>query len=145
MAANLSFLKSIPSVLGKVGIGLGIILAIIGIAAGGYFFFKWAEHKSDQQLAAAVAAAHAQGVAEAQRDTTQAVNAQLQQNIAAIQQLEADTNKKMAHIRVVAAAEKRSIDNYDAGKIAVDHPDQVEKWANDTTSGIFKQIEEASQ
>jgi len=121
----------------KMGIGLAVTL----LSSGGlYLIYKWAETRSDHQLAAAVAAAHSAGVAETNSSNALAANKVLIENIKKIQDMQNQTQKKLDNIQKVADASKKKIDSFDVKSLINDNPDQIEKWANDTNSGLFNDI-----
>ena len=111
------------------------------LSSGGVFFiYKWEVNRSNQQLAAAVAAAHAQGVAEANLNNSTSANKALADAVTKIQELETQNQQQLIDIQAATDAAKKKIDSFDVKKIATDHPDQVEKWANDTNNGLFNDI-----
>jgi hypothetical protein len=145
MAFNILSLLNIGddlAVLKGFAIKAGLVLGAVGILAGGAFlFYKYSEHRADVTLAQAVAAAHSQGIADSQRDTTAATNQQLVIAIQKIADLTADTNSKMANIRVTTQVQQAAIQKFkvDATDTAAD-----EKWANDSINSSLTDIQAAS-
>ena len=54
--------------------------------------------------------------------------------------MQAQTQKQLDDIQSTADASKKKIDSFDVKTVIKDHPDQVEKWANDTNNGLFNDI-----
>jgi isopentenyl diphosphate isomerase/L-lactate dehydrogenase-like FMN-dependent dehydrogenase len=127
---NLSGLKNI---LFKGGLG---IIAVGIICAISWVLFSWVDNTTKN----AITAAHNAGYAEATTATATATNAQLIANIKAIQQMEVDTNQKISNLQTVAVQQHKEIDSYNVTQIAVNHPDEVEAWANKTTGDLFTGI-----
>ena len=146
MALNIggifSFVNGIKSfdlqgTLTKIGISLALLLLTGG---GAWFLYKWEVNRSNQQLAAAVAAAHAQGVAEANSATVVATNKALTDAINKIQDMQAQTQQQLDDIQTTTEAAKKKIDGFDVKTVIVSHPEEVQKWANDTNNGLFNDI-----
>jgi len=139
--STVNFFKNFDpkSLLIKIGISLSLLL----LSGGGiYFAYQWEVNRSNHQLAAAIAAAHAQGVAEANSANAIAANQALSDNIKKIQDMQAQTQQQLDDIQSTADASKKKIDSFDVKNVIKDHPAQVEKWANDTNNGLFNDISE---
>lgn len=127
---NMSGLKNI---LVKGGLGMIAISLVCGIA---WLIFSWADHRATD----AINAARNAGYAQATADTANGTNAQLLANMKVLQQMETDTSNKLNNIQTVATREHKEIDSFNVTQIAVDHPEEVEAWANKTTGDIFTGI-----
>lgn len=125
----------------KWGLKIGIGLAVVSLLFGAYKAYQAYE----AHIAKEISDAHAAGISEAQTDTRNAAKTAADAEAARVAAAEAVTNSKIAVIRNDGVVQHRAIDNYDAGAVAVAHPDQVEKWANDTTNGIFDDIKEITK
>lgn len=126
-------MSGLKNILAKGGLGFIAISVVCGLA---WLIFSWADHRATD----AITAAHNAGYAEATTATANGTNAQLLVNIKALQQMEADTNSKLVSIQTVATQQHKEIDSYNVTQIAVDHPADVEAWANKTTGDIFTGI-----
>jgi hypothetical protein len=127
----------VKNLLAKLKIPLMVIVGVLVVGICGFGLYKWISGLTSS----AVSAAHSQGVAETNNATALAANKAMLDAIQNLQKLEADTNKKLSDLRTENVKEKKSIDSYDAKDIAIKHPEEVEKWANDTTTGLFNDIQ----
>lgn len=127
----------VKNLLGKLKIPLMVIVGVLVVGLCGFGLYKWISGLTNT----AISAAHAQGVAEANSAQSQAANKAMIDAVANLQKWRADADKKMSDLRTQNVQEKKSIDSYDAKDIAVKHPEEVEKWANDTTTGLFNDIQ----
>jgi len=125
----------------KWGLKIAIGMAVMGLIFGAYKAYQAYE----AHIAKEISDAHASGMAEAQADTVAAAKKAAEEEAARVAAAEAVTNKQIADIRQDAVVQHHTIDNYDAETIAVAHPDAVEKWANDTTNGIFSDIKDITK
>ena len=125
---------------------VGISVVGVGFVCGAIFlFYKWEADKSANALAAATSAAYAKGVADTNAAAANAANAQLQQAILNLQKLEQQTQNQLAQVQATTDAEKAKIDSFNVDALIVNHPDQVEKWSNDTNNGLFSDLTKDSQ
>ncbi len=120
--------------------GAAIALVVAALSSGIFFTYKWAVHKSDTQLAAAVANAHAAGVAETNAATTEKGNTLLLEAIQNLQVMQAETNEKMSNIRMAAQQQNRDIYDYDAETIAAEHPETEQVMGNGDEQAAMKQV-----
>ena len=119
--------------------GIGLVITIIS-SGGLYFVYKWTENRSNHQIAAAVAAAHTAGVAETNSAAALAANKTLADSIKNLEDMQNKTQQKLDKIQETADASKTKIDSFDVGSIIQDHPEKVDKWANDTNNGLLGDI-----
>ena len=121
---------------------LGIISLVLisAVCGSAYMVYSWASHKSAAQLEAVQKYAHDSGLAEAQRDTANATNAQMLIAMKQLQVMTAKTNDNISKLRSDSQNDHRIIDTFDANTIGVEHPEKVEAWANKTTTDLFNDI-----
>lgn len=121
---------------------LGIISLVLisAICGSAYMVYSWAAQKSAAQLEAVQKYAHDAGLAEAQRDTANAANAQLLNAMKQLQVMTAKTNDNISKLRVESQNEHTTVDTFDPESVAAEHPEKVEEWANKTTTDLFNDI-----
>lgn len=137
--STINFFKNVDVKGSLIKMGIGLVVTLLS-SGGLYFIYKWAETRSDHQLAAAVSAAHSAGIAETNSSNALAANKALVENIKKLQDMQNQTQKKLDNIQKVADASKKKIDSFDVKSLINDNPDKIEKWANDTNSGLFNDI-----
>jgi hypothetical protein len=123
------------------GLKIGIGFAVISLLFGAYKAYQAYE----AHIAKEISDAHTAGRSEANADTVAALNAAKDDEAKRVAAAEAATNAQIADIRQTGVVQHQAINNYDADTIAVAHPEAVEKWANDTTNGIFAEIQEITK
>jgi hypothetical protein len=133
--------KFFTSVFGTSLIKIMVITGIVSFAISfGVNYYKTSVAESQLKLNAAISAAHLAGIAETQKNVANTTNIELTKEIQQITQLETETNSKIDKINVDSNLQKRIIISYDPVTIGKEHPEEVEKWANQTTNGIFTDI-----
>lgn len=121
-------------------LSIGAILMMI-IGAAFFFLIKTSSDKAAIQAKLLRDAAYAEGLNKGQTDTAVATNQALVAEVKRIADLQEATNDRIAGIRVEAATTREIIRTYPAETIAVTRPQEVEAWANQTTAGLFADIE----
>lgn len=119
------------------GIG-AIVLAIIGGVF--YFVIKTSHDKAVIQTEQLREASFQAGLHKGQVDVAVATNAALLGEIKRIAALQEQTNDRISGIRREAVVSREIIRTYPAETIAITRPEEVEAWANQTTTGLFNDI-----
>ena len=118
-----------------------VLLAVVVVtllAIGGWYFYKWEVSRSNTALTAAIAAAQAQGYANANAAQATAANQAMTAAMANLLAMQAATNKQISQIHTNTTTAQTKIDNYQPN---VNNPSEVETWANDLTSTLFTHIQ----
>ena len=116
--------------------------AISAVVTGCYLLYNGIQHRYDVQAKAALDAAYSSGVANAQKQTEQAANAEMLDAIKRLNALTADTNQKLAALTKQAQIQHQAIDTHN---IDTTSSTDNEKWANDITNSAFTSISEVSK
>lgn len=118
----------------KIAIGVGAALVLLLFVGGGVLFYFVEKNNAT----AIQNAAYAKGEADANSATALATNAQLVKAVQNLEDLTVATNSKLANIRVTAEVEQGKINSY---VVDATHPQDVEAWANDTSTQLFSSIQ----